>query len=84
MQRQVRHERRNLPDSMIDNLKELLDLVPDLNITADPVIAQVSEQAKDLIVSPDILRDNDKARKANAEKAKMILGAFGNLKNLSQ
>lgn len=68
-------------DSLIDNIKEMCDLLPSLNITDDPKLESKRLQVKKLVESlkPDDLRENKKDRKDAAAKLKEIsksMGAF--------
>lgn len=64
-------------DSLVGNLAELLALVPDLNIAADPTIAALAAQAGELIAhDADTLREDPIARADVAGKAQSLLDAF--------
>lgn len=49
-------------DSLIENVRNLVDIVPRLNIFGDPVLAGLCDQVKDKIASvdPETLRPNEK------------------------
>lgn len=61
-------------DSLIYNIKEVADLIPHLNITADPALDALGQQLiADLVAhSPEELKTNDKLRAATAAKADKI------------
>lgn len=62
-------------DSLVTNIKELADLLPGLNITADPRLDQLQQQLLDDLVehSPEVLRSDAKVRKRVSDKAERIL-----------
>jgi hypothetical protein len=62
-------------DTLVYNISELADLIPSLNITADPKLDALAKQLKKDLVehSPEILRTDAKARKQTADAAERIL-----------
>lgn len=69
-------------DSLIDNLADLLKLVPAFNLTNDPQLAQLVQRCNaDLLVAPDVLRESAVNRTIVASKAKVIADTFGGLGN---
>ena len=74
-------------DSMIGNIRELVDLVPRLNIFGDETLAQLCQQVKDRIagIEPDALRPSrtfDPAARARVKRdadalAEKFAGYFG-------
>jgi len=68
-----------LYESVFGNLKEVLDLVPHLNLANDPKIAAIAQQAKLLLKDRDRLADkHHKAeRRATAVEADRLAGMFG-------
>jgi len=61
-------------DSLVTNVADLGKLLPSLNVTGDPRIdAIATEMLKLSAVSPDSLRDDDKARAATVNAADAIL-----------
>lgn len=65
-------------DKLIENLREMLDLAPALNLAGDPSInAAVAVCRQRLLVAPDVLRDSALQRRMVAGAAKNILGQFG-------
>jgi hypothetical protein len=62
-------------DTLVYNIAELADLIPSLNITADPKLDALAKQLKDDLVehSPEILRTDAKKRKQTADAAERIL-----------
>lgn len=61
-------------DSLVDNVKELAELLPSLNITNDPKLAKIQKELLDHLCAyhPDELRINDNVRHKTAKKAKAI------------
>lgn len=67
-------------ESTFTNLKEYLDLVPELNITNDPVLEQMRREATDkLNFSMATVKNSETLKAAAAENAKSILTRFGAL-----
>lgn len=64
-------------DSLFDNLKELVDLLPKLNITNDVNIAKVCVDMKGLIADPNTVRSNPSVRSQKAEDVDRVLNKFG-------
>ncbi len=60
-------------DSLVDNIKELIDLLPRLNFTQDKGVLDAIENMKELIIDPDLLRSNATIRNKKAKEAKDIL-----------
>lgn len=63
-------------DSLFENLTELVDLLPRLNVTDDANIAKVCKDLKGLMASPDAVRNNPTLRSAKADEAEAILNKF--------
>lgn len=68
-------------DSLVDNLRELVDLVPRLNMSGDPELARVVAEVRAELCGNDaqVLRDSDLTRERTRESAEAIadrLGAF--------
>lgn len=59
-------------DSLVSNIEALIDTLPRLNFTNDEKINELIEDMKSLVVNPDILRNNNKIRKAKAYEAETI------------
>jgi hypothetical protein len=66
-------------DSLVENVKEMTALIPELNLTNDPELAKAAELIEKQLgeLSPDTLRESKVQRKAAAEKANEILKRFG-------
>jgi len=64
-------------DSLVNNIGELVDLLPKLNITGDKDIDLAVADMKKLLVDPDNLRRNKRFRSQTAKEAQAILEKFG-------
>ena len=60
-------------DSLINNARDLMAVLPGLNITQDPELDALHQEISALLVSPQTLRNNPAARKATADAADAIL-----------
>jgi hypothetical protein len=62
-------------DSLVDNVRDLLDLIPVLNITDDPSISMFAARMRDELTkhSADTLRISQDARESTAKAAEDIL-----------
>lgn len=60
-------------DTLFTNLKELIDLLPRLNITEDKNITALCAELKSLYTEPDAIRSNDRLRKETAMKVENLL-----------
>jgi len=60
-------------DSLITNISELVEILPKLNFTGDPHIADIIIRMKQLLVDPDQLRKNEALRESKADEAQAIL-----------
>lgn len=60
-------------NSLIENIQELIDLLPRLNFAQDRDINDVIENMKTLVVKPDQLRNDELFRNKKAQEAKLIL-----------
>lgn len=75
------HERladkdKTFRDSLIVNARELLDILPALNITNDLELARAAEEVRTLLVAPERLRQDETLRSDVAERAAAILAKF--------
>ncbi|HEX6824870.1 MAG TPA: hypothetical protein VF077_01030 [Nitrospiraceae bacterium] len=60
-------------DSLIENIAQLVEIMPGLNITGDPALAQMCKEAKKLtLYSPDELREDEDKRAKAAKEAKSL------------
>lgn len=68
----VGETQRQLKDATINNLKELADLVPNLNMLDDPELTKLAQQLRKIaeLYDPDTLRKNKRLRESVAQEAK--------------
>jgi hypothetical protein len=59
--------------SLVENIRDLVDLLPRLNFTDDPDINEAIDDMKKLLVDPDELRTNQIKRNETARNAKELL-----------
>ena len=64
-------------DSLITNIKNLVELMPKLNVTDDPRIAALCEDMKSLLFEPDALRDNPNVRAKTALSSMALMKKYG-------
>jgi hypothetical protein len=72
------HERledkdKTFRDSLIENARELVSILPALNITGDPELISIEADVKTLLVHPDVLRNNPVTRSETAVRAAEIM-----------
>lgn len=61
-------------DSLVENIRDLVDVLPGFNLTGDPAMASVTERLKVLTLEDaSALRNNESLRKGTAELAADIL-----------
>ena len=60
-------------DSLVSNARDLMAVLPGLNITQDPELVMLHEEINALLVDPYTLRNDPTARKATADAADAIL-----------
>lgn len=62
-------------DTLVENIRDLLETLPSLNITDDPEMAQVTQDIRDQLCVADagLLRESPELRQAVKEKAEEIL-----------
>lgn len=72
-------EKNVFRDTLVENLRELVDLIPGLNITGDPKIEEIRQEvaAKLTQHSPQMLREHKPARRETAQAAKEIMDKMG-------
>lgn len=69
-------EKPRIFDSMIDNARQLVDVLPALNLNNDPELARVAQEMQALLVSSDSLRNSAVKRQSVAATADQILKSF--------
>lgn len=64
-------------DSMIDNARDICELLPRLNFADDPNLETLRQEVESkLIMHPEILRNNPDKRRDTAAEAKRIMGVM--------
>lgn len=63
-------------DSLFDNLKDIIDLLPKLNVTNSPDVNAICEDLKGLLIDPDKVRESATIRSRKAEEVNAILNKF--------
>ena len=64
-------------DTLIENVRDLLDVLPALNVTGDPELTKIEHDVRELLVPPQRLRDDSTLRNETAKKAEEILARMG-------
>lgn len=62
--------------SMFDNLKELVEVLPRLNVVKDPNLDKICEEMKGLLVEPDSIRSSDAMKAAKAKEVEDVMARF--------
>lgn len=60
-------------DSLVDNMRELIELMPKLNFSEDKSIAEICDKMKTLLVPAQELRDNSTKRVETQKRAKQLM-----------
>lgn len=65
---------RRFHDTLVENIKEIVDVAPRLNLTEDPELAEMVDEVKKSLgkYSPQRLRDDEEVRRATAKRAREI------------
>lgn len=63
-------------DSLFNNLKELVNLLPKLNVTNDNNLNQVCSEMSSIIVHPEYVRQNPDLRQIKADEVDQVLNKF--------
>lgn len=63
-------------DSLFENLNEIIELIPRLNVTGDKNIYAICDEMRKLVVSPDAVRGNDSIRATKAKEVKDVMDKF--------
>lgn len=73
MHERLKDEKAVFRDSLIDNARELIDVLPALNLTNDPELTNVAAELQTLLIPPNRLRQDKRLRADTAAKADAIL-----------
>jgi len=63
-------------DSLFENLKDIIALMPKLNVTNDTQINEICEEMKSLIADPNNVRNSNSLRNRKAQEVEAILNKF--------
>ncbi len=68
-------EKKTFRNSLVENIRELVDLIPGLNVTGDQKIEDIRQEIKTRLSKhdPDTLRENQHARTETAQAAQDIM-----------
>lgn len=66
-------------DSLINNARELVSILPGLNFTQDSELESVRQEVENMLVAPERLREDKGLRSETAEKAAAILAKLPKL-----
>jgi hypothetical protein len=67
-------------DSLVENVRDLIDVLPALNITGDPALAATADKLKPLVAyDATVLRENAAIRRDVAHEAQQILDSVSGL-----
>lgn len=64
-------------DTLFNNVLELVDLLPKLNIAEDPKVNELAADLRSLYTDPENVRKDKQLREAKAKEAAEILNKFG-------
>lgn len=63
-------------DSLFENLGDLLDVLPRLNVTNDAEVNDVCREMKSLMVAPELVRSNPRLRLEKAQEVTALMNKF--------
>jgi hypothetical protein len=68
-------------DSLIENVKEVVALIPSLNLTNDTDLVRIAKEIEEKFAAldPEVLRENLDARKEASKAAKALVAQFGKI-----
>lgn len=64
-------------DSLFENLRDIINLIPKLNVTNDAQINEICEEMQGLLINPKEVRENSVLRNRKAQEVNDILNKFG-------
>jgi len=75
---------KKFKNSLIENLREFCNILPQLNLTDDPQLETMRQEAitKLAEIDPEDLRENKSFRKGTAKKAKDVLDKIANVRKI--
>lgn len=63
-------------NSLFDNLRDIINLMPKLNITGDMQVTEICNDMQTLLIDPQTVRDNSITRSRKAQEVENILNKF--------
>jgi membrane-bound lytic murein transglycosylase len=63
-------------DSLFNNLRDIIELLPKLNVTNDAAISDICNEMQTLLVNPDAVRANSNLRADKANEVERLLNKF--------
>jgi hypothetical protein len=73
MSERLGNEKSPIYDSLIENARELIQILPALNLSNDPELNRIAEELDGILVPPDRLRQDKRLRADTAARADEIL-----------
>ena len=73
MHERLKDEKAVFKDSLIGNARELIDILPALNLTNDPELTNIATELQTILMPPDRLRQDKVLRASTAAAADAIL-----------
>jgi hypothetical protein len=67
------NEKSPIYDSLIENARDLIQILPALNLSGDPELNRIADELDRILVPPDRLRQDKRLRADTAKKADAIL-----------
>jgi hypothetical protein len=66
-------------DSLFENLRDIINLIPKLNVTGDAQINDICDEMKDLLTDPQAIRENSILRTRKAQEVEDILNKYADI-----
>jgi len=76
MRDKLSDEKSIFRDSLFENLKDLIALLPNLNVTGDVNIARMCNELIHLVADPAAIRSNPALRASKAEEVEQVMNKF--------
>jgi len=76
MRDKLSDEKSIFRDSLFENLKDLIALLPNLNVTGDANIARMCNELTKLVEDPAAIRSNPALRASKAEEVEQVMNKF--------
>ena len=68
-------------NSLVNNIADLVNILPEMNLTNDPKLAEIAEKIKQdiCVFDPEELRHDEQAREKAVEKSKEVMDTISNI-----